>query len=57
MKRQRVRLLEVSGADREPARKDGYRIRIGDRVEVDVPRGFDSGELVTLLLMVKEAEL
>lgn len=57
MKRQRVRLLEVPGGDREPARGDGYRIRVDDRVEVEVPRGFDSGELVTLLLMVKEAEL
>ena len=34
-----------------------YRVRIGERVELEVPRGFDPEEVFALLVLVKEAEL
>ena len=38
----------------DPAR-GCFRVRVGDRVEIVVPEGFDPRELLALLMMLKEA--
>jgi len=34
-----------------------YRVRIGEGVELELPRGFDPEEVFALLYLIKEAEL
>jgi hypothetical protein len=55
MKRRRVEFAEVEL--RPEPRAGNYRLRIGDRVELEVPGGFDPEDLFALLLLVKEVEL
>jgi len=55
MKRRRVGFAEVEIP--EFATAGSYRVRIGERVELEVPRGFDPEEVFALLVLVKEAEL
>jgi hypothetical protein len=55
MKKRRVGFAEVELPGF--ATVEGYRVRIGERVELEVPRGFDPEEVFALLVMVKEAEL
>jgi hypothetical protein len=55
MKKRRVGFAEVELP--EFSAGGSYRLRIGDRVELEVPRGFDPDEVFALLVMVKEAEL
>jgi hypothetical protein len=55
MKRRRVGFAEVELP--EFSASGSYWLRIGDRVEVEVPRGFDPEEVFTLLVVVKETEL
>jgi hypothetical protein len=55
MKRRREGFAEVELP--ELATTGSYRVRIGERVELEVPRGFDPEEVFALLVMVKEAEL
>ena len=55
MKRRHVEFTEVD----LPAvlTAGSYRLRIGDRVELEVPGGFDPEEVAVLLFLIKEAEL
>jgi hypothetical protein len=55
MKKRRIGFAEVEMP--EFAAAGSYRVRIGDRVELEVPQGFDPEEVFTLLVLVKEAEL
>ena len=55
MKRRRVGFAEVELSEFAPAAS--YRLRIGDRVELEVPGGFDPEEVAVLLFLIKEAEL
>ena len=55
MKKRRVGFAEVEL--REFAAAGSYRLRIGERVELEVPRGFDPEEVYALLVLIKETEL
>jgi len=55
MKRRQVGFAEVDLPEFLSA--GSYRLRIGDRVEVEVLGGFDPEELAVLLFLIKEAEL
>ena len=55
MKKRRVGFAEVEMPEFVIA--GSYRVRIGERVELEVPRGFDPEEVFALIVMVKEAEL
>ena len=55
MKKRRVGFAEVEMPEFVAA--GSYRVRIGDRVVLEVPRGFDPDEVFALLVFVKEAEL
>jgi hypothetical protein len=55
MKKRRVGFAEVDLP--EFATAGSYRVRIGERVEVEVPRGFDPEEVFALLVLVKESGL
>ena len=55
MKRRRVGFAEVELSEFAPAAS--YRLRVGERVELEVPSGFDPEELYVLLVLAREAEL
>ena len=55
MKRRSVEFCEVEEIIGNRSR-EGYRLKF-ERVEVDIPRGFDAEEVLALLALVKEAEL
>jgi len=56
MKKRRVGFAEVELTEFTAA-AGSYRMRIGDRVELEVPREFDPEEVFALIVLVKEAEL
>jgi len=55
MKKRQVRFAEVELPESSTA--GSYQLRIGDRVELEVPRGFDPDEVFALLVLIKEMEL
>ena len=55
MKKRRVGFAEVEMS--EFATAGSYCVRIGDRTELEVPRGFDPEEVFALLVLIKETEL
>ena len=55
MKKRRVGFAEVELP--EFAAAGSYRLRIGERVALEVPIGFDPEEVFALIILVKEAEL
>ena len=55
MKSRRVGFAEVEMPEFSTA--GSYRVRIGERVELEVPRGFDPEEVFALIVLVKESEL
>ena len=55
MKRRQMDFAEVELKEGAFARS--YRLKIEERVELEVPRGFDEEEVLTLLVLIREAEL
>lgn len=55
MNRRPVKFAEVDVI--ESASAGCYRLRLAERVELEIPRGFDPEEVFTLLLLAKEAQL
>ena len=55
MRAQRLKLVELDRPVCADPSVGCFRVRVGDRVEIVVPEGFDPREFLALLMMLKEA--
>jgi len=55
MRARRLKLVELDRPVCADPSVGCFRVRVGDRVEIVVPEGFDPRQFLALLMMLKEA--